>query len=565
VVVVEGSRYAVGGYKGITLGEGLMIVEPEGGEIGQLNEGGNYYILVNGASATRAAIGKACTVAAGVNPAGGGTVTGTKKYVKSDDAVLSAEPTTGYKFVNWTEDGNAVSTDNPYTFTVTGDRNLVANFEKQTFTVKFVNEDGTEMQSSAVEYGDTPTYGGETPTKEATAQYTYSFAGWSPEIVPVTQATVYTATYNSELRKYTVSFDANGQGTAPASQELEYGSAATEPDNPTAGGYRFGGWYTESACENQYDFSEPVTGDITLYAKWSRSSGGGGASGASSADAAPTENGDVGISPAKATAGVDVTVTPAADEGYEVDSVTVTDKDGREVPVTQNSDGTYTFVMPEGGATVTATFKEKAPDDNPPDDTPPDDNPPADRPSAPFKDVDPEQWYIDSIDYVVEKGLMNGVAEDSFDPGGTTTRAMIVTILYRLEGEPEAEGENAFDDVEDGQWYTDAVIWANVNEIVKGYGEGRFGPADNITREQFATILYRYAQLKGYDVSVGEDTNILSYNDAFDISEWAMPAMQWACGAELMQGDNHGNLLPGDNATRAQAATLFMRFAENVK
>ncbi|MBQ3404252.1 MAG: carbohydrate-binding domain-containing protein [Oscillospiraceae bacterium] len=181
-----------------------------------------------------------------------------------------------------------------------------------------------------------------------------------------------------------------------------------------------------------------------------------------------------------------------------------------------------------------------------------------------YYDVDSGSWYADAVRNVTEKGLMNGVAEDKFDPQGTTTRAMIVTILYRLEGEPEVEGENAFDDVEEGQWYTDAVVWANSNEIVNGYGEGKFGPTDNITREQFAAILYRYAQFKGYDVSVGEDTNILSYNDASDISEWAMPAMQWACGAGLMQGDNN-SLLPGDNATRAQAAALFMRFTENVK
>ena len=142
---------------------------------------------------------------------------------------------------------------------------------------------------------------------------------------------------------------------------------------------------------------------------------------------------------------------------------------------------------------------------------------------------------------------------------------MIVTILYRQEGKPAVSGTSPFDDVAADQWYTDAVIWASENGIVSGYGDGKFGPTDDITREQFATILYRYAQYKGYDVSVGEDTNVLSYNDAFDVSDWAMPAIQWACGAGLMQGDNQGNLLPGDSATRAQVATLIMRFIENVK
>ncbi|MBQ3405357.1 MAG: hypothetical protein IJG63_08095, partial [Oscillospiraceae bacterium] len=232
VLVAEGSAHAVLASIGITLGEDIRIVEPEGGEIGQLSEGGNYYIISNGASVKRAAIGKeACNVAAGVDPTGGGTVTGAKKYVKRDDAVLSAEPATGYKFVNWTENGSAVSTDNPYTFTVTKDRNLVANFEKQTFMVSFVNYDGKELQSSAVAYGDTPSYVGDTPTKAASAQYTYSFAGWSPEIVPVTQATVYTATYNSELRKYTVKF-VNYDGEELQSSAVAYGDTPSYVGEP---------------------------------------------------------------------------------------------------------------------------------------------------------------------------------------------------------------------------------------------------------------------------------------------------------------------------------------------
>lgn len=142
------------------------------------------------------------------------------------------------------------------------------------------------------------------------------------------------------------------------------------------------------------------------------------------------------------------------------------------------------------------------------------------------------------------------------------TRAMLVTVLHRLEGTPATTG-NTFSDVASGKWYTNAVVWANVKGIVKGYDSDTFGTNDFITREQLATILYRYAQYKGYDVSVGEDTNILSYEDAFNISEYAIPAVQWACGAGIMQGDA-AKLDPQGNATRAQVAAMLMRFIENV-
>ncbi len=222
-----------------------------------------------------------------------------------------------------------------------------------------------------------------------------------------------------------------------------------------------------------------------------------------------------------------------------------------------------TFIMPAEDVTIEATFTKKDSDDD--SSVIPEEEKEHECPSKDFTDFDPDAWYHEAVDYVVANGLMNGVDNNKFDPNGTTTRAMIVTILYRLEGNPAITKESPFDDVAEGQWYTDAVIWANENGIVEGYGGGKFGPTNDITREQFAAILYRYAQFKGYDVSVGEDTNVLSFNDAFDISDWAMPAIQWACGAGLMQGDNQGNLLPGDSTTRAQAAALIMRFIENVK
>ncbi|MCR4963952.1 MAG: S-layer homology domain-containing protein [Firmicutes bacterium] len=183
-----------------------------------------------------------------------------------------------------------------------------------------------------------------------------------------------------------------------------------------------------------------------------------------------------------------------------------------------------------------------------------------DCPSLRFTDVDTNAWYHEYIDYVVEKGLMQGVTADRFAPNAATTRAMIVTMLYRLEGSPAAGSVNPFKDVANGSWYANAVIWANANGIVEGYGNGKFGPTDNITREQMAAILYRYARYKGYDVS--KQANLSGYTDAAKVSSWALPAMQWANAENLITGRTATTLAPGGNATRAEVAAILQRFIE---
>ena len=177
----------------------------------------------------------------------------------------------------------------------------------------------------------------------------------------------------------------------------------------------------------------------------------------------------------------------------------------------------------------------------------------------PFDDVRRGDWFYDDVRYVYETGLMNGTANRIFAPSISTTRAMIVTILWRLEGSPVVNFAMRFRDVVENAWYSEAVRWAAANGIVTGYSENAFGPNDNITREQLAAILHRYAKYKGLDVSAGEDTNILSFDDAQTISGYAVPAMQWACGAGLMQGSNR-KLLPTAQATRAQVAAMLHRF-----
>ena len=184
-------------------------------------------------------------------------------------------------------------------------------------------------------------------------------------------------------------------------------------------------------------------------------------------------------------------------------------------------------------------------------------------PLGAFGDLTAAAWYHDGVHYCLENGLMRGVSGGKFLPDGSATRAQLVTILWRLEGSPETTGAVRFNDVAGGAWYTEAVHWAAGCGVVKGYDNGCFGPNDAVTREQMAAILYRYAQHKGYDVSAGKDTNILSFSDAFAVSEYAIPAMQWACGSGLMTGaqrDGGMLLAPRDTTTRAQAVTLIMRF-----
>jgi len=157
---------------------------------------------------------------------------------------------------------------------------------------------------------------------------------------------------------------------------------------------------------------------------------------------------------------------------------------------------------------------------------------------------------------------MNGVAADKFAPNDTLTRAMLVTVLYRNEGEPAVNKSIPFADIDMGAWYANAVVWAQQNGIVNGVSETKFAPNDNITREQIAAIMHRYAQYKGYDVSVGENTNILSYDDFDNISEYAIASMQYTCGSGLMKGKTNTTLNPKDNATRAEIAAILHRFIE---
>ena len=178
----------------------------------------------------------------------------------------------------------------------------------------------------------------------------------------------------------------------------------------------------------------------------------------------------------------------------------------------------------------------------------------------PFTDVSEEAWYYDNVFYVYEHDLMNGTTETTFAPNEMLTRAMFATILYRAHGEPEVEYEAIFPDVPDDTWYTDGVIWAYQNNIVKGYDNGKFGTDDNISREQLAVMMYRYANFMEYNVTAEGDLTV--FDDVDSISSWAEDAMAWAVGCGIINGKKENFLDPAGEATRAECAAIIMRFIE---
>ena len=181
--------------------------------------------------------------------------------------------------------------------------------------------------------------------------------------------------------------------------------------------------------------------------------------------------------------------------------------------------------------------------------------------SSPYTDVT-GHWAEKAITFVYEKGLMTGTKEDTFSPETQLSRAMLVTILYRMAGEPAVTADNTFSDVTDGTWYTNAVIWASQNGIVNGVGQDRFAPNQDITREQMAAMLLRYSDYKDYDTAQRNDLS--GYADANSISTWALAALQWANGEGLITGRKADLLVPQGDTTRAETATILMRYLETI-
>lgn len=377
-----------------------------------------------------------------------------------------------------------------------------------------------------------------------------------PETVPVTSVALDKTTATIKVGE-TVTLKATITPAEATNKNVNWSSSnpavATVDGNGVVTGKAAG---TATITVTTVDGNHTATCVVTVTTSGSTggggdSSGGGGGGGSSSSGytitVEDTDHGSIRVSPSRASRGDTVTITVDPDTGYELGTLIVRDSNGDRIDVERQSDTRYTFEMPSRRVTVEATFVEITEEPVPS--------------GLPFTDVHTGDWFYDAVEYAYENGMMDGIGNNLFSPNGTTTRAMIVTILHRLENQP-ASGSSTFTDVPAGQWYTNAVAWAAANGIVDGYGDGRFGPNDTITREQMAAILYRYAQFKGYDVS--NTGNLSGYTDAAQVSEWARTAMGWANAQGLITGNTATTLNPTGSATRAEVATILMRFVENV-
>ena len=267
-----------------------------------------------------------------------------------------------------------------------------------------------------------------------------------------------------------------------------------------------------------------------------------------------TEHGTVTVSPRNPGQGETVTVTLTPDDGYQIAGVTVTDRNGKLVAVTGSGNGTYTFIQPGGRVTIHAVFTKMTDGFK---------NCPRDStcPIWPYTDADTREWYHDGVHYCIENELMVGSESHTFSPSGDTSRAMIATILWRMEGSPVVNYILPFDDVAEGVWYTEAIRWAAASGVVGGYGNGKFGPGNPVAREQLAAMLYRYKQYKGGGFT-GTWMFPLNYADADLVSSWAREPMCWAAMNGIITGIGNDQLDPQGKATRAQAAAMIMRFCQ---
>ena len=259
-------------------------------------------------------------------------------------------------------------------------------------------------------------------------------------------------------------------------------------------------------------------------------------------------NGKLTVSDKRAKKGDTVTITTSPDDGYALDTVTVKDEKGKEIKLTDLGNGKFSFTMPDSKITIDAQFVEKT------DEIPVVINP--------FADVKESDWFYNDVMFVYSNGIMAGTGETTFEPNTTTNRAMFVAVVWRLENMPAPENTASFTDVEKGTWYTEAAAWAYENGIASGFGDGTFGPNEKLTREQLAVFLYKYAQYKGYDLTI--TGNIDSFIDKDSVSPWAKDAVTWAVQNGFIAGKDGNKLDPKGFATRAEFAAIIHRFIENM-
>lgn len=311
---------------------------------------------------------------------------------------------------------------------------------------------------------------------------------------------------------------------------------ASAPDTPVKSGYRFVGWYNGNA---KWNFDTPVTENLTLTAKWEKIH--------TSAPSAPRydvavsdgAHGSVTVSPKSASKGSTVTVTVTPDKGYALETLTVTDKNGSALDLTDKGGGQYTFTMPSGPVTVTATFM--------------DDNTMLNF----FVDVPAGAYYYDAVLWAAEGGIVTGTDAVHFSPDASCTRAQLVTFLWRAAGSPVVNYAMNFNDVDGGAYYAEAVRWAASEKVVEGTTAETFAPDAAVTRAQMVTMLYRFAKAQGMDTTQG-GMAIREFDDFDAVPAYALEVVDWAVNAGMLKGDNN-RLLPQDNCTRAQIVTMLYR------
>ena len=477
----------------------------------------------------------------------GGTAEGNPDtYTVETDAFTLKNPTRpGYTFTGWS--GTGLTGEDNLTVTIpkgsTGNRSYTAHWSLNTYSITYDLNGGTASGNPTSYTVESATITLNQPTKTG-----YTFTGWSgTDLTGEDNLTVtipagstgdrsYTAHWS--LNTYSITYDLNG-GTVSGNPDFyTVESAAITLNQPTRIGYTFTGWSgTNLTGEGNLTVTIPTgsIGNRSYTAHWSLNTysitydlDGGTAFG--NPDSYTVESAAITLNePTKA--GYVFTGWSGTDLVGE-DNLTVT------IPAGSSGDRRYTAHW-EFDPTIIAAL-----------------NP---TPNVDFLDVSRTDWFYYDVRYVCENGLMNGTSRNRFSPYGTATRGMLVTILYRMENEPRCFGSAAFSDVKPGAYYEKAVVWASQNNIVSGYTDGTFRPDAPVTREQLASILYRYTLYRGQDVSAGETTSLTGYGDAQAVSSYALPAMRWACGTGILQGAN-GKLNPSGLATRAQLAAMLHRY-----
>ena len=366
------------------------------------------------------------------------------------------------------------------------------------------------------------TFGGWYTDEDCTDGNEYNFTA------PVTKGMTLTAKWTAN--SYTIAFDTNG-GSAVAPITQDYGTAIAAPANPTREGYTFAGWNPEIPATMPAE-------NLTITAQWRYN---GGSSGGSSSYPitipGKTENGSVTVSPKSASAGSTVTITVKPDSGYVLETISVTDKNGNDLKLTDKGGGKYTFTMPASKVEVKATFME--------------DNSVLNF----FYDVPNDAYYFEAVKWAVENGVTGGVGSSLFAPNRPCTRAQIVTFLWRAAGSPVVNYLLPFTDVDEGAYYAEAVRWAASCGIVTGLTETTFGTNGVCTRAQAAAMIYRCAQAQGKGF-----TGAWMFHLPFtDVPEWAYESVAWCYMNGVTTGVSETSFAPGNDCTRAQIVTFLWR------